>query len=125
MATYLANENAPAEAIKAARRAGFDVTWMSEIAPGADDDTVLAISVAEQRVLLTFDKDFGEMTFRRGKDASCGVILLRPRLRSPAYLGRFLVNVLKQNLDWVGHFTVAREGSMRSVPLRPVKRKQQ
>ena len=124
MAKYLANENAPVDTVEAARRAGHDITWMSEIAPGTEDDSVLEMSVREQRVLVTFDKDFGELAFRRGKDASCGVILLRPRLRSPEYLARFLVNGLQQDVDWPGHFTVAREGSMRTVPLRSVKKKQ-
>jgi len=46
--------------------------------------------------LVTFDKDFGEMAFRQGKTATAGVILLRPRLRSPDYLARFTATVLGQ-----------------------------
>ena len=61
--------------------AGFDVESIREIMPGADDDDVLARSIAEQRVLVTFDKDFGDMAFRQGRSATYGVILMRPRLR--------------------------------------------
>lgn len=117
MARFLANENAPREAVLAARAAGFDVTWMVELQPGAADDVVLALAQREARVLVTFDKDFGELVFRRGRAGSPGVILLRPRLRSPEMVTAFIVTVLSQPIDWTGHFTVAREGSLRVVPL--------
>lgn len=66
MPGFLANENAPREAVLAARAAGFDVTWMVELQPGAGDEIVLALAQQEQRVLITFDKDFGELVFRHG-----------------------------------------------------------
>jgi len=117
MARFLANENVPGEVVEAARRAGHDMAWMSELSPGAADDDVLAMSLAENRVLVTFDKDFGEMVFRRGQTATCGLILLRPRLQSPAYLCRFALGVLGQPLAWAGHFSVAHEGRLRTVVL--------
>jgi len=64
MATFLANENVPDEVVLAARQAGHDLTWIKELQPGADDETVLQMSMMENRVLLTLDKDFGEMAFR-------------------------------------------------------------
>ena len=45
------------------------------------------------------------------------MILLRPRLRSPEFLTKFLLTVLTQDIEWQGHFTVAQEGSIRVVPL--------
>lgn len=117
MTRFLANENVPGEAIAAARQAGYDVTWIAESSPGADDDTVLANALAAGRVLVTFDKDFGEMAFRHGKAATCGVILCRPRVRSPGYLAEFLLAVLGQDLAWEGHFSVAQEGKLRVIPL--------
>jgi predicted nuclease of predicted toxin-antitoxin system len=59
MANFLANENVPGEVVDAVRRAGHDMTWVSELSPGAGDDDVLAMSLAESRILVTFDKDFG------------------------------------------------------------------
>ena len=117
MAGFLANENVPADAVTAARTAGFDVAWVREQFPGATDDEVLAVAVAEDRVLLTFDKDFGEMVFNLGRAASPGVVLLRPRLRSPAHLARFTVSVLSQPVAWAGQFAVAQEGRLRVLPL--------
>ena len=92
---FLANENFPKGGIDALRRKGHDVLWMQTDAPGSKDPDILARAIAESRILLTFDKDFGEMVFRQGKDASCGVILLRPRLSDPDYVVRFTLAVYK------------------------------
>lgn len=117
MVKLLANENVPGEVVQAARQAGHDLAWIAEHSAGADDDAVLSLSLTEKRVLLTFDKDFGEMAFRQGKDASCGVILLRPRLREPDYVVQFTLAVLSQEVTWEGQFSVAQEGKLRVVPL--------
>jgi hypothetical protein len=47
VANFLANENAPGDAVRAARQAGHDLTWMAEISPGDPDDKVLARALAE------------------------------------------------------------------------------
>lgn len=117
MGRFLANENTPGDAIVAARQAGHDVAWMVERHPGAADSIVLQLAQQENRVLITFDKDFGELVFRQGRAASPGIIVLRPRLRSPQALSEFVLKVLSQTLVWSGHFTVAREGSLRMIPL--------
>jgi predicted nuclease of predicted toxin-antitoxin system len=119
MAGFLANENVPGDAVAAARAAGFDIAWISEIDPGASDPDVLRRAQNEQRVLVTLDKDFGELAFRQGATATCGVILLRPKLRSPDYVARFLVAVLGQSIDWVGNFAVAQDSRIRVLKLPP------
>ncbi|MGH6949975.1 MAG: DUF5615 family PIN-like protein [Vitreimonas sp.] len=73
----LANENIPSDAVAALRAAGHDVDWMRETAPGESDAQVIARAVAEQRILLTFDKDFGELAFHSKLPATCGVLLFR------------------------------------------------
>src|SRR5206468_8190584 len=104
MPRFLANENAPRDAVLAARTAGHDVSWMVELQPGAADEIVLALARREDRVLVTFDKDFGELVCRHGRGGAPGVILLRPRLRSPEIVTAFIVMVLSQPIDWPGHF---------------------
>jgi len=117
MTRFLAKENTPREAVLAARALGHDIGWIVEIHPGASDDTVLQMAQEQSRVLVTFDKDFGEMVFRLGKTGSTGILLLRPRLRSPEIVTAFVTTVMSQPIEWAGHFTVAREGSLRVVPL--------
>jgi predicted nuclease of predicted toxin-antitoxin system len=53
------------------------VLWARSVAPGSADTAVLDLAVRELRVLLTFDKDFGELAWRARLPASCGIILLR------------------------------------------------
>jgi predicted nuclease of predicted toxin-antitoxin system len=117
MAKFLANENVPVEAVQAARQQGHDLEAVGEIEPGASDDVVLDRARTSGRVLVTFDKDFGNLVFRGGRRRSRGVVLLRPRLRSPDYLARFLLDVLAQRSQWEGYFSVAQEGKLRVVRL--------
>lgn len=58
---FLADENFPAAAVAGLASAGHDVAWIRTAAPGAADGDVLARAVREERILLTFDKDFGEL----------------------------------------------------------------
>lgn len=117
MTAFLANENVPGDAVAALRGAGFDVAWIREDTPGMSDPDVLARSQVERRVLLTFDKDFGELAYHAGLLASAGIVLFRPRLRSPGYLARLAVAVLSQPRTWIGHFCVANDSRIRMTPL--------
>ncbi|MEE9293972.1 MAG: DUF5615 family PIN-like protein [Phycisphaerae bacterium] len=58
---------------------------MADYAPGTDDVEVLGLANAQQRIVLTFDGDFGDLIFRRGCSAP-GVVLLRLRTRSASEL---------------------------------------
>ena len=78
----LADEDVPGEAVTALREQGHDVAWMVTAAPGSGDPEVLLRAQAEARVLMTFDKDFGELAFRYGLPASSGVILFRVKTQS-------------------------------------------
>lgn len=61
----------------------YDVKFVSDVMPGASDIDVLNFSEREKRILITNDKDFGELIFRL-KMPSSGVILLRLKLDSPS-----------------------------------------
>ena len=81
---FLADENIPGRLVETLRRAGHDVAWTRMDRPGADDRVVLARAVAERRIVITFDKDFGELAARSGLSAPSGVILIRLPLARPA-----------------------------------------
>ena len=71
----LADENFPGDAVTALREHGHDVLWVRTETPGISDREVLARAQAEDRVVITFDKDFGELAIVRGM-AHCGILLL-------------------------------------------------
>jgi predicted nuclease of predicted toxin-antitoxin system len=112
----LADENVPGAAVQALRTSGHDVSWVRTAAPGASDVDVLAKAGSEDRLLLTFDKDFGELAFRRGLPAASGIILLRIPLPSSGF-GEHLVRLLESRHDWAGHFSVVTDDRIRMVPL--------
>lgn len=114
---FLADENFPGEAVNALRAAGHDVLWAATDLASVRDPDVLARAIGDRRVLLTFDKDFGELVFRAGLPADSGVVLFRVHGLSVAERAQLVVNVLKQRIEWAGHFTVVRRDRLRSVPL--------
>ena len=73
---FLADENIPFEVVEKLYEKKIDIKSVSLLNPGADDIEVLGMARRQNRILLTFDKDFGELVFKL-KIKSSGVILLR------------------------------------------------
>lgn len=114
---FLANENMPGAAVRALAAAGHDVVWVRMAAPGSADEEVLAWAEREGRVLLTFDQDFGELAWRKGLPASCGIVLFRVPMPSAAEVGAMLAGRISERSDWVGHFSVIQPGRVRMRPI--------
>jgi predicted nuclease of predicted toxin-antitoxin system len=113
----LVDENLPATVIAELRQHGHDVFSVKESMRGADDPDILARAQAEARVVVTQDKDFGELAFRIGLPATCGVILLRLTGDDPDADNRRIVAVVESRTDWSGAFAVATEKRVRVRPL--------
>jgi predicted nuclease of predicted toxin-antitoxin system len=115
--SYSANENFPSMAVSALRTAGQDVVWIRTDAPGSRDADVLKRAQAEDRIVVTFDKDFGELAFRSKLPATCGIILFRISMSSPDYVARAAVAALDSQTDWAGNFAVIEDRRIRVTPL--------
>lgn len=113
----LANENFPLDAIEALRANGHDVLWIRESARGSRDEQVLARAQEEDRILITFDKDFGELAFRSKLPATSGIILFRISTPSSEHISRAAVQALASRTDWHGHFSVIEDKRIRMTPL--------
>lgn len=110
----LANENMPLASVQLLRAAGFDVKAVGIDMPGIADQDVLRIAVAEQRTIVTFDRDYGELIFRHGHRPPCGVIYLRWRRFRPDDPGRYLVDLLRSTtVDFGYALTVIDEDTIR------------
>ncbi|MEW6489312.1 MAG: DUF5615 family PIN-like protein [Thermodesulfobacteriota bacterium] len=72
----VADEGVDRAIIERLRADGHDVLYVSEMAPGIADETVLDLARERRAILVTSDKDFGELVFRQGR-LSAGVVLLR------------------------------------------------
>ena len=113
----LANENFPGDAVEALRVSGHDVLWIRTAAPGSSDPVVLARAQGENRILITFDKDFGELAFRSRLPASSGIILFRISAPSAHYIAEVVTGVLDSRADWTGHFSVVDDRRVRMIRL--------
>jgi predicted nuclease of predicted toxin-antitoxin system len=109
----LANENVPQPVVASLRTRGHDVAWVAEIRPGMEDREVLALAQQELRVVVTFDKDFGELAFAAGLPASCGVVLFRLQGASPEVDNQRAVTALSGRDDWSGVFAIIEDDRVR------------
>ena len=113
----IANENVPGDVVKALRQAGHDVSWIRTDAPGSRDCDILETAQREKRLVVTFDKDFGELAFRYGLPSQCGVILFRIPPLSPEHVVRIITQALNKRDDWSGLFAVIEPDRIRVRPL--------
>ena len=74
--------------------AGYDAIFVGDWKPSASDEEVLDKANKERRVLITDDKDFGELVFRLEKPSS-GVILIRASTTNSAIRMHLLETLLK------------------------------
>lgn len=74
---FLANENFPMSSVQELKNAGIDVLSIGTDFQGITDEEVMNFAIAENRTILTFDKDYGELVFRDGFRPQAGVIFLR------------------------------------------------
>lgn len=113
----LANENMPGLVVRSLREDGHDVLWARESMAGSSDDAILSAANEQSRLLLTFDRDFGELVFRRGRQASCGIVLFRIGMHSPEVVANAVRTVLGSRSDWHGFFSVVEDDRIRMIPL--------
>lgn len=115
---FVVDESAGVAVVEYLRAVGHDVLAIADVMPQADDQAILARAAEEGRILVTNDKDFGELVFRSGYGHR-GVVLLRLHDESAANRVRVMQAILNQYLDRLpGHFTVATEGRVRIRPAR-------
>jgi predicted nuclease of predicted toxin-antitoxin system len=115
---FLANENFPLPSVRVLSSSGVDIISISEVSPGITDEQVLALAVKESRIILTFDRDYGELVFRRGMPCPPGIIYLRMTPASPSEPARVLESFFSNHKESVmGNFIVLTEENFRKRPL--------
>ena len=112
----LADENIDKEIVDGLRLDGYEVLYVAEMEPGISDDKVLNLANNSNALMLTFDKDFGELVFRR-KLINNGVILIRLSGISQDTKVDIVKRALKQHSKKMNKsFTVITSGSIRIRP---------
>lgn len=95
------------------RNAGHDVAAVRDTDPAMGDDEILAWAVREQRLVLTMDKDFGELVYHSGQ-AHAGVLLLRLEDATVTEKVRVVSEIFTRHAQQLpGRFCVYQNGRLR------------
>ena len=118
---WLVDECVDAALVVQLCESGHDAVYMSDIAPRATDAEVMERAHDEHRLLLTEDKDFGDLVFRQGRPVP-GVVLLRiDSARRSLKWPRLLAAIDRFGEALFGRYMVVEETRFRSRPLlRPL-----
>lgn len=92
----LADEGVDRQIVERLRQEGYSVLYIAEMDPGISDDQVLEKANQAEALLLTADKDFGELVFRLHRVTS-GIVLLRLAGASPVQKAEIVALVFKEH----------------------------
>ena len=115
---WLVDECVDAALVALLRESGHDAVYVSDVAPRATDVEVMIRADRDSRLLLTEDKDFGDLVFRQARPVP-GIVLLRIDLARRAHKGaRLLAAIDRFGDNLLGRYTVIEDARFRSRPLR-------
>jgi predicted nuclease of predicted toxin-antitoxin system len=110
---FLADEGCDFIIVRALRETGHDVLAVSDVSPGAEDSEVIELALKEKRILLTEDKDFGQLVYAHGQK-TLGVIFLRFPFPAREKISREVSNLIEQKGESLtGCFVTVQPGRIR------------
>lgn len=114
---FLADENVSRLVIERLRNDGHDVVSIAETRSGARDEDVLDAANADGRILISEDRDFGEMLIRQRLNIR-GMVLLELDRLSNAMEAAVVAEVVSTHADrFIGNLVVIEPGRIRVRPL--------
>lgn len=115
---FLANENFPVVSIRLLRVAGHNVVSIIEDTPGVKDYTILKRAYEEKRLILTFDRDYGELIYKHRTITPIGVVYFRFSPSTPEEPAKILLDILEEGkIQLLRKFTVIERGRVRQKTL--------
>ena len=102
---FLADDNIPKSVVQRLRELGYDIVRASEYAKGLSDKEVAFIAVKENRIIITFDSDFGEILLKEGIKFP-GLVYLAFEPKNSQYIFDELLTLLEADIDFYGKITV-------------------
>ena len=109
----LADESVDRPIVERLRQDAHEVAYVAEMSPGTKDSEILDKANAAHELLVTGDKDFGELVFRQGK-VHAGVVLLRLEGLASAAKAEAVAKAFREHgSELAGAFTVISPGLLR------------
>jgi predicted nuclease of predicted toxin-antitoxin system len=116
---FLADENVDQQIVSRLRERGHHVIYVLDMERGVSDDVVLQLCNKSKSLLLTADKDFGELIFRQGRIVS-GVVLIRLAGLTPESKAEIVAAAIEKRAgELAGAFAVISPGTVRIRPQIP------
>lgn len=110
---FLADESCDFAVVRALRAAGHDVVAVAELSPQAEDEAVISLAVRERRILLTEDKDFGQLVYA-DRRATGGILLLRFPATARSGLAKAVLELVRRRGErLIGRFIVIQPSRIR------------
>ena len=111
---FLANENFPKPSIQLLVNKGYKVFSVSEMLSGISDLEVISFASKRNQIILTFDKDYGEIIFRTKIEQPISVIFFRFKGKGPEEAGIVLIDLIEnKKMKFENSFTVIEKDSIR------------
>ena len=103
----LANENYSRASVLALRNNWYDIVSIREDNPSIKDHKVIDITIKEERLILTFDRNYGELVFKKGLKPNNGILYLRIDIFAPGYRAEIINKLISsQKFNFERHITV-------------------
>jgi predicted nuclease of predicted toxin-antitoxin system len=110
----LCDEGVDRQIVERLREEGHTVSYVAEMDPGVADTPILEQARSGQAVLVTADKDFGDLVFRE-EHATAGVVLLRSSGLSPEKKAALTASAFARHADeMTDAFSVVSPGGVRT-----------
>ncbi len=111
----LIDENISPEITAYLRTLKYNVKSIRECCKGYKDEKVVEVALSEERIIVTYDLDFGGLYRNLGASS----VILRLRSKNPSVVSKYLANFLdmlkKQKIDMKDKLAIVTEGKVRLI----------
>lgn len=114
---FLADENIPRKVVDLISEQWHDIQWIKTFFPKSSDDRILSLAEADERIILTFDRDFGQLVYEKKLLTKQGIIYFRLNGLSPSKMAEAVIEVLNSKMIFSGYFTVVTKTRIRQTRL--------
>lgn len=114
----LVDENIPMPSVAYLRDKGFDILSVTELSQSITDEGILKLAVTQERWILTFDHDFGELIFNQRHPSPPAIILLRLNTYRPIDPGYLVEQAITEDINLSGYFVVLETDKLRKRKMQ-------
>lgn len=110
---FVVDESTGRAVAKFLKEEGYDTVFVGSDNKGIEDEEIVDKAAKEERIIITNDKDFGELTVREDKKSE-GVLLLRLKIETPSNKVRTVENILREHKEKLeNNLVIARENQIK------------